>query len=282
VFIPYCSGDVHWGSKDTLYHLPLPGGSTLPWLIHHRGYDNVAAVLHWLRSYYRDVVGRAPSQAVLAGFSAGGYGALFAFPALKKMLPASTKTFLLADAANGILTEDFYQRALGGRAVSGGVWGIEENVPRVLEASLASGVHVLPIAVYTTLAFRYPDTRLGQYTTAWDQVQVVVFNTMKHTDFPERWLDPVYLQPSFPEWSLKARLAMNLSALAPNYRYYVGAGTEHTALPRDRFSTEQSAQGVKLRDWLDDMLHNRSPRRAGSDWQNVSCTPRCDPPSLLQ
>jgi hypothetical protein len=63
VFIPYCSGDVHWGSKDTVYLFTGPDGTTLPWLIHHRGFDNVVAVLEWLRNYYQSEVGRAPGHA---------------------------------------------------------------------------------------------------------------------------------------------------------------------------------------------------------------------------
>ena len=77
VFIPYCSGDVHWGSKTTIYNL---GG--LEWPIHHRGLDNFLGVLDWLqkngRKSYRVDFGRARDVTV-TGASAGGYGANVAF-----------------------------------------------------------------------------------------------------------------------------------------------------------------------------------------------------------
>ena len=44
IFIPYCSADIHWGSKDTEYTL-----GPITWTIHHRGSDNFLAVLDWLK-----------------------------------------------------------------------------------------------------------------------------------------------------------------------------------------------------------------------------------------
>ena len=66
---------------------------------------------------------------------------------------------------------------------------------------------------------------------------------------------------------------MRLSALAPDYRLYLGAGSEHTVLADAIFHGEDSAQGVFLSDWVDDMLNRRFPW--GGDWRNVSCAPNC-------
>ncbi|MGD8572820.1 MAG: pectin acetylesterase-family hydrolase [Gammaproteobacteria bacterium] len=273
VFVPYCTGDIHWGSRDTQYVYTLPDNSQLPWTIHHRGFDNYIAVLEWLQDYYQSM-GVAPDKVVLAGSSAGGYGVLLGLPALKARLPTGTRAYLLADSANGVVTQSFYETALGGQALSGGNWGIESNIPSFLLSAFASGPDAMAVSTYTTLAWRYPFTRFGQYTRAWDEVQIFYYNVMLNVDHPERWADQTYLLSNALPWSLKARANMHLSALAPNYRYYIGAGSEHVVLAENSFYTESSARGVYFRDWVDDMV-NRRFTWWGSDWRNVSCFPGC-------
>jgi hypothetical protein len=60
-----------------------------------------------------------------------------------------------------------------------------------------------------------------------------------------------------------------------NYRFYLAKGTDHTVIASDKFYTENSARGVPLVDWLDDMINRTWP--FGSDWRNVGCTPNCLP-----
>lgn len=273
VFVPYCTGDIHWGSRDTQYVFTLPDNSQIPWTIHHRGFDNNLAVLKWLRDYYKDL-GVAPKKVVLAGSSAGGYGVLLVLPSVKQWLSKRTRTYMIADSANGVLSDSFYEAALGGQALSGGNWGIENNIPEFLLAALASGPDSLAVATYTTLAWRFPFTRFGQYTRAWDKTQISFYNVMLNVDHPERWADPAYLQANALPWSIKARTYMYLSALAPNYRFYIGAGSAHTILPDNSFYQENSAQGLYFRDWVEDMVSRRSVWR-GSDWRNASCFPEC-------
>lgn len=275
VFIPYCTGDTHLGSKDTTYDFVF-NGMPLPWTIHHRGYDNLLSVLRELSAYYQDI-GFAPAKTVVLGGSAGGYGGLLALPAVKALLPHRTRTYLLADSANGVINDDFYQRAIGGLTVSGGVWGVEHNVPDFLMGAFASGPDAFAVSVYTTLAWRYPRTHIGQYTRAWDSVQIFYYNVMKHLNYPEFWSDETYLMPTAIEWSLKARTYMNLSAMAPNYRFYIGAGTDHTIVADNSFYTEHSAENIYFSDWVKDMVSRRNiwwfP--PGNDWRNVSCAPFC-------
>ena len=283
VFVPYCTGDVHWGSKDTQYAYTAADGTTVAWMIHHRGFDNFVAVLEWLTKYYQTDIGDAPDKLVIAGGSAGGYGALLALPAFKEVLPRHTRTYLLADSANGVISEDFYNRAIGGHAVSGGVWGVEQNIPDFLLGAFASGSDALAVSTYTTLAWRYPRTRIGQYTRAWDAAQIFYYNVTKQREFPERWNDPKFLLATALEWSLKARTYMRLSALAPNYRFYIGAGTDHTLFADDSFYKEHSAENVRFTDWVGDMIDKRLlwPVSSGSDWRNVSCFPDCLGPGDL-
>jgi len=63
VYVPYCTGDVHAGDAVVQY-----GSHTA----HHAGYTNFAAYLKRLVPTFSDV-----DRVILAGSSAGGYGALF-------------------------------------------------------------------------------------------------------------------------------------------------------------------------------------------------------------
>jgi hypothetical protein len=278
VIVPYCTGDVGWGSADTDYRFEWPPGSgkEISWTIRHRGFDNIVAVLDSLASTYADA-GMAPDTVVLAGGSAGGYGVLLTLPELTDRLPRRARTFLLSDSANGIVTEDFYDAALGGYALSGGNWGVEKNLPDFLLGAFAGGPDALAVSVYTSLALRYPLTRFGQYTRAWDGIQVFYYAVMSYAESPDLWRNPRKLVIRALEWTVKAREQMELAAQAPNYRFYIGAGTDHTLLLDDSFYTEDSAEDLRFTDWLDDMV-NRSLRADGSDqgdWRNVSCAPNC-------
>jgi hypothetical protein len=69
---------------------------------------------------------------------------------------------------------------------------------------------------------------------------------------------------------------MILTALQTwNYRLYLAKGVDHTVIASNKYYLEDTAQGVALVDWLDDMINRRWLWR--SDWRNVRCTPNCLP-----
>ena len=268
VLIPYCTGDLHTGSRDTVYTLPGRGAFT----IHHRGFDNVAAVLAWIEDYYTYRVGEWPENVFITGASAGGYGAFFAYPAIDELLPSRTRKRVVSDSAIGIIHQDFYDRAL----TPEGVWGIWENVPPPLANAFASGPAALPIAINQSLAWQYPRTRFGQYTRAFDAVQIFYLNVAKHLSAPELWNDPLRLFITGIEWTARARASLGLSALTTwNYRYYLAEGIDHTVVADDHLYVEASGGGRRLIDWLDDMINRRWA--FGGDWRNASCFPGCLP-----
>jgi Pectinacetylesterase len=92
VFIPYCTADVHVGTATRRY-----GDDPAARPIHHNGYRNVRAVLDWVeRQGYR------PAQVVVAGTSAGSYGALFHFPGIARMFPGA-RLALIGDSGVPLL-----------------------------------------------------------------------------------------------------------------------------------------------------------------------------------
>lgn len=272
VFIPYCTADLHTGANDQIYGLPLPGGDPSSWTIHHRGADNVAAVLKWLDEQYWPAVGRRPTDVFLTGLSAGGYGVLYHTPAIASRLPWYTRMRILADAASGVITDNFIATALD----PGGAWASWTYLPDVLAGAFSADADELIVETYKSLGRRYPSARFGQYTTAFDATQIFFYNVDRNADAPELWLDPTELAISAFDWTLRARTYQILTALQTfNYRYYLAEGDEHTILADDAFYTETSGSGIPLAHWLDDMLNRFWP--FGSDWRNASCTPNCLP-----
>jgi len=269
VFIPYCSADLHTGANDKVYLLPFDG-SVIPWEIHHRGADNVAFVLKWLDEYYAGL-GTVPRNVFLTGLSAGGYGVVYHAPSIADRLPWWTKLRVLADAASGVITGNFYSLAL----TENGAWRALDNLPPVLAGAFASGPDEIIIEIYKALGSTYPRARFGQYTTAFDTTQIAFFNIDRNIGDPSKWTDPTELIAAGFEWTLRARTYQILTALQVwNYRFYLAAGDAHTVLASDEFFKEDSA-GEDLVDWLDDMLNRYWP--FGGNWRNVSCSPECLP-----
>jgi len=162
------------------------------------------------------------------------------------MLPWYTRTRVLVDAANGVITDDFYNRTL----TPDGVWGVWENLAPELQSAFSSGADQITVELFKSLAWNYPGARFGQYTTAFDEVQIGFFNLARNTDRPDLWEDPNELALSAFEWTIRARTYMNLVAFQTwNYRYYIAAGGDHTVVGSDKFYTEDSAAGASSTDY---------------------------------
>ncbi|MBI3157315.1 MAG: hypothetical protein HYZ20_18195 [Burkholderiales bacterium] len=90
VFLPYCTGDTHTGSRVTVYDDADPAQ---PRVQYHRGQANIAAAARWLR----DTLG-APGQLLLTGYSAGGVGSTANYAVVRDTLEPTGQVSLLADS----------------------------------------------------------------------------------------------------------------------------------------------------------------------------------------
>ena len=90
VFLPYCTGDTHTGSRVAVYDDADPAQ---PRVQFHRGQANVAAAAQWLR----DNLG-APAQLLLTGYSAGGVGSTANYALVRDALEPTGPVSLLADS----------------------------------------------------------------------------------------------------------------------------------------------------------------------------------------
>ena len=101
VYIPYCTGDIHWGANDAEYPDPWFVYDGNPQTIQHRGFVNFQVVLKWIKENFK-----RPQKIFVTGISAGSYGAIGGFPFIKEAFPLS-KVYVLGDAGNGVTPEAF-------------------------------------------------------------------------------------------------------------------------------------------------------------------------------
>jgi Pectinacetylesterase len=95
VFVPYCTGDVHGGDNVKIYSSPF---DTIEW--HHVGHANVMRFLERLGATWP-----SPRKLVVAGSSAGGFGALANYEAFRWYWPDASG-YLVDDSGPPLVGDD--------------------------------------------------------------------------------------------------------------------------------------------------------------------------------
>ncbi|WFP49323.1 pectin acetylesterase-family hydrolase [Methylomonas sp. EFPC3] len=270
VFVSYCTGDVFLGSKDTVYQNPFNPDPTDALAIKHRGFDNFLYVLDYFKRERKNKFsplnagGVDIDKILVAGSSAGSYGAALNYPWVQKMLGKDAKVSLLGDGGMGVITDGFLASGVFGPS-SG--WNIDTNLHPIFKTLPAAPAADFLPKVYRTLAAQYPKERFAQYTTAYDVVQKLFLNIMEQSDGV-----PADQVSGFGSWSFRMNtIAAGLkTALPKNYRAYIDPGCNHTIFRFDEFYTS-ALNGIRFLDWAKAIVTNDA-----ADWQNLSCTPGVD------
>ena len=247
VYVPYCTGDIHSGSKTASYTNIFTGQ---PYTIEHRGADNFKLIAKWIDDNFD-----AQSQILVTGSSAGAYGAMTHYPRIRSIFPRA-QAAVLGDAGQGVVPAGF-------DGLRNGNWNFQLDplVYGQTPQATASGDIVRRLSDY------YPSDRVAQYTTATDLTQINFYDvqasglTGNQGTACQAWAS-----------GMVGGLAANQQA--PNFRSFLSAGTSHTLLRGTTpdaagvplFYRESSA-GTLFTDWLKAML---SPTGAG--WENKACT----------
>jgi hypothetical protein len=266
VFVPYCTGDVHWGDA-VVQHVPDTDLTT----IHHKGRVNAAVAEKYAREHFVH-----PDQVFVTGSSAGSYGAVVNGLFLQEDAYPSTPFAILGDGGNGVITQDFLENDLA-------KWGIENNLPRWIPGLDKPLTELSASDLWTEAALYYPQSRFANYSTAYDGGQggqVGFYNIMLSGQNFLDWF--LWWRPSC-EWNEQMRMLVQDSATrAPdNYRYYIGVGSRHTMWGHNKVYTDTTGGVPTVVSWLNAMLDGTS------DWTDVECTdcgqllpgdPRPNPP----
>ena len=274
VYIPYCTGDIHWGSRDTTYFLPDIG----PWTIRHRGADNLLAVLDSLRQEGINL--KNASDISVVGASAGAYGANFAFAAVAERAGDETALSLVADSGIGVIDNplpeplDFYETAIY-EASGGDSWGVAQNVPEAVYAGngFATAEDYLehqagsPNSLMPSILFalsRLPNARVATVTPNVDGVQIGFYGLMNALNQPSR---PLSEFQAAAEWFCSmAAMTTGTAAVSPGYSYFIEGGNFHTFIFGDVFGQleddpfyARGASGYILSEWTEQLIDPDRP-----------------------
>jgi len=101
VYIPYCTGDLHWGDADIEYQPGL--------LIRHRGAVNANSAVDWMAENFPK-----PKTVFVTGCSAGSYASVYwasKVGVTYATTSPTTKVVQFGDSGSGIVTEKFLKEA---------------------------------------------------------------------------------------------------------------------------------------------------------------------------
>jgi hypothetical protein len=234
----YDSSDQANPFKDW-YHIVVPSGT-----IHHKGAVNTRAVLDWIGDQFA-----APEKIFVTGCSAGAYGSIGWAPHIIEQFPTA-KVTQMGDSGVGIITENFFKDSFP-------TWNAWEMMPGWIDALNLTQEEIFELGLedlYIRVAAHYPDLTFSQFTTAFDQTQIIYYQAMGGG--------------SAQEWSEKMMLSIDKAKEnSPNFRSYIGPGNQHCIVPYANFYTMESAETV-FSDWVTDMVNDEPV-------EHVQCDP-CD------
>lgn len=243
VFVPYCTGDIHWGDATTTY-----GTGSQAFDIHHRGAVNVRAVLDWVYEAYR-----APEELLVTGCSAGAYGAIGWAPHIIQHYPEARVT-QLGDSGVGVITDSFFRDSFPS-------WNPWDAMPAWIPELDPEEIDYFELTLsdlYARVANYYPEQVFSQYTTAYDDNQSFYFEAMGGGDQFD-WSELMY-----------AAIA-DAEEKADNFYSFVAPGEQHCILPFANFYSIE-ARDIRFVDWLGGLLD-----RTGLE--SHACGDDCEPPA---
>lgn len=235
VYIPYCTGDLHWGNAAATY-TALAGN---PYVVQHKGATNASTALNWAGANVP-----APSQVVVAGCSAGGYGAALWSAKIALAYPGA-RMVELADSAAGVVPEGFF-------SIPFASWNVADAWPGFIPDLALDRVDPAALTLprlYTAVAGYFPTASFSQFNTRADTVQIFFYALSKGTISVT---DPA-------DWSAKMVANVEqISAANPNFRAYLAQGAEHCVINRPSFYT-QTVAGRRFSDWVTTLLSGADP-----------------------
>jgi hypothetical protein len=177
--------------------------------------------------------------------------------------------YVLADASQGVNTAAFDAGNPGRNS-----WN-PQLAPWVYgdDPSSIPGSELLRVA-----ARAYPHTKISQFTTTLDGVQIAFYGLMKQFYGPGGSCPNVAV-----DWNQQMVGALDsYGAELGNFRYYLAGGNYHTIMRSPTFYTEQSP-GIVYSEWLGAMLQSRGGTNGtgGGAWQDAAC-PGCLTPLPCQ
>jgi hypothetical protein len=272
VYVPYCTGDVHFGDTVAVYE--DPDGQADPLIWHHNGFRNVRAVMAWLRENLP-----RSGQMLSTGCSAGGVGSLTSYHPLRRDLGA-TRGFLINDsgpifpAPIGADPAEYPSILLHARTRE--AWGLDRTYGPV--DYLRSGLPGLDLndlgTMYPVLSSALPADRMG-HTHFW---QDLVYSAYSYESFFEDTADEtdpnVRNAKNLERWHQDTAKQMEqLSSLANFgyfYPWYRPIADSHCSTVVTFGGSDIQELGLELDDFVDNVLNGQGAVMEASETDRVS------------
>ncbi len=165
VFVPYCTGDVHAGGDVTMTY------AGVSW--RHHGRANLDAAVARIAAAFP-----APEKVAVAGFSAGGFGALLAFDLARARWPAAAtgpRIYLVDDSGQTFVGNDLPQALRDAWWAS---WNLDATI-----TPLCAACKTDLSALWSVLHAAHPGDRLALLTTTQDATMSAFFGGLTPAQF---------------------------------------------------------------------------------------------------
>ncbi len=217
VFVPYCTGDLHAGSNVATY---TGDGQTRTY--HHVGRSNMIAYLKRLAPTFALA---GATDVVLAGVSAGGFGATLNHDLVRQYFP-SVALFVVNDSGP-LFVGDAVPPLL--RATWTSQWRLDQATGTLCPACAGDFS-----ALYRALAAKYPNDRSALLTS-----------------YRDRTIRSYLFKDAAGYEAAVRELATTVLDGLPAHRYFLTTGEGHTMLGDPSAFT---SGGVNLQTWLAQMV----------------------------
>ena len=142
---------------------------------------------------------------------------------------------------------------------------LAQSVPGMTSTTALDASSFIP-AIYSALTNYYPRDRFSQYTTVHDAVQTLFYNIMLNSNDMSQWNN---LTPQlFSTWTSSMLNNSYAATAAPNYRFYIAPGCQHTILRKTAMYSTETVGGTTFRDWFEGLTGGKNKM----EWRNLSCT----------
>jgi len=230
VFIPYCTGDIHWGDNVVDYTY----GNT-EFTIRHKGRINAQAVLDWVYENFS-----RPETIFVTGCSAGAYGSIGWAPHIMEHYLGSD-IYQLGDSGAGVITQTFFVDSFPS-------WKAEGIMPSFIPDLNPETVDIMSLDladIYGRVGRFFDDYTVSMYNAEFDENQTFFYEAMGGQGGAQAWSE-----------KMKAMVLQAHDETA-NFLSFTAPGQQHCILPYANFYTVE-ADGIRLVDWLDGMVNGET------------------------
>lgn len=253
VYVPYCTGDIYFGDKVSVYEDPAGEADPLVW--HHNGLRNGRAVTAWLKNNLQQ-----PGQLMMTGCSAGGAGSMTNYHPMRRDI-AARKSFLLNDSGPIHETLDPQDPSHNLGQLIFPAWGLsegDESPMNYLSAGLPAMDANDPSTIYKGLSEKYYADRMGM-TYFWDDYNYSRYSYERFfDDIRNEQDDDVKRDKILDLWHIDTETTLeNLSQL-DNFGYYMprfrDLNDSHCSTIVQFQNADIQEAGLELDDFVDNIL----------------------------